>query len=244
MKKFIETPFVIPSIIIGLMLLLGLWSIGKGISARSLENVISVTGSASVNVTADNASWSVALERTVDTKDELAGAYKALSIDVDAVSRLFNDQHLSSSTVTQTVATTNQNYNGNSSPVSYTLSETVSIQTNDVEKIDGLSHNLKPFQAVLSSGTILSPQSPAYYVSSLPQLRVSLVGKAVADAKARANEIAKSGGSTVGAISSASSGVVQVIAPNSTNVEDYGSYDTSTIQKQVMVTARASFYIK
>lgn len=244
MKKIIEIPFVVPSIIIGLMLLIGLWTIGKGISERGSENIISVTGSATIDATADNASWSVELERTVDSKEELAGAYKVLSTDVDAVSRLLNDQHLASSSVSESVANTSQNYNGNSYPVSYTLSETVTIQTTDVEKIDSISHNLKPFQDVISSGTIVSPQSPAYFISTLPQLRVSLVGKAVADAKARANEIAKSGGSTVGAISSASSGVVQVIAPNSTNVEDYGSYDTSTIQKQVMVTARASFYIK
>ena len=86
--------------------------------------------------------------------------------------------------------------------------------------------------------------SPEYYVSTLPQLRVSLVGQAVKDAKARAVEMANSGDSSVGALKSAASGVVQVLAPNSTSVEDYGSYDTSTIQKQVMVTARAVFYVK
>jgi hypothetical protein len=73
---------------------------------------------------------------------------------------------------------------------------------------------------------------------------VSLVGQAIADAKARAVQIAKAGGSSVGALKSASSGVVQVLAPSSTNVEDYGSYDTSTIEKEVMVTARATFYVK
>jgi hypothetical protein len=122
--------------------------------------------------------------------------------------------------------------------------ETITIQTIDVEKINEFARSLGEVTAKVSSGTLVSPQYPEYYVSSLPALRVSLIGKAIQDAKARAVEIAKSGGSSVGALKSASSGVVQVLAPNSTNVEDYGSYDTSTIQKQVMVTARATFYVR
>jgi len=37
---------------------------------------------------------------------------------------------------------------------------------------------------------------------------------------------------------------VQVLSPNSIEVSDYGSYDTQTIQKEVMVTARAVFLLK
>ena len=243
MKNFFERPFVIPSFIFGITLIIGLALVGQGIASRSSGNIISVTGSATTDVTADNASWSITLNRTVDINGIPQGA-KALSVDGDAVARVLTNQKLASSTVTQTIVSTNQNYSNQGAPVTYTLSQTVTIQTSEVTKIDALSHNLTLFQSVISSETILSPQSPAYFVSSLPQLRVSLVGKAVADAKARAVEIAKSGGTTVGALSSASSGVVQVMAPNSTNVDDYGSYDTSTIQKQVMVTARASFYVK
>lgn len=243
MKNFFERPFVIPSFIFGITLIIGLALVGQGIASRSSGNIISVTGSATTDVTADNASWSITLNRTVEMNGIPQGA-KALSVDGDAVARVLTNQKLASSTVTQTIVSTNQNYSNQGAPVTYTLSQTVTIQTSEVTKIDTLSHNLTLFQSVISSETILSPQSPAYFVSSLPQLRVSLVGKAVADAKARAVEIAKSGGTTVGALSSASSGVVQVMAPNSTNVDDYGSYDTSTIQKQVMVTARASFYVK
>ena len=243
MKNFFERPFVIPSFIFGITLIIGLALVGQGIASRSSGNIISVTGSATTDVTADNASWSITLNRTVDINGIPQGA-KALSVDGDAVARVLTNQKLASSTVTQTIVSTNQNYSNQGAPVTYTLSQTVTIQTSEVTKIDALSHNLTLFQSIISSETILSPQSPAYFVSSLPQLRVSLVGKAVADAKARAVEIAKSGGTTVGALSSASSGVVQVMAPNSTNVDDYGSYDTSTIQKQVMVTARASFYVK
>ena len=97
---------------------------------------------------------------------------------------------------------------------------------------------------LLADGANLSPEQPQYYISTLPQLRVSLLGAAIKDAKARASAIAQSGGSSVGALETASSGVVQVLAPNSTNVEDYGQYDTSSIDKQVTVTVRANFYVQ
>ena len=91
---------------------------------------------------------------------------------------------------------------------------------------------------------IFSPSSPEYYVSGLPTLRVSLIGKAVIDARARADSIAKSTGQSVGKLKGASSGVVQVLQQNSNDVSDYGQYDTSTINKDVMVSVRATFTVK
>jgi hypothetical protein len=39
-------------------------------------------------------------------------------------------------------------------------------------------------------------------------------------------------------------GVVQVTQPNSVDISDYGNYDVSTIEKEVMITVRASFSLK
>ncbi len=39
-------------------------------------------------------------------------------------------------------------------------------------------------------------------------------------------------------------GVVQVLPPSSTEVSDYGAYDTSSIEKEVMVTVKASFRLR
>ena len=35
-----------------------------------------------------------------------------------------------------------------------------------------------------------------------------------------------------------------VMAPNSVDVSDYGQYDTSNVNKEVMVTVRASFAVR
>ncbi len=244
MPNFFERPFVLPSTILGITLIIGLGLVGYGISSRNSDNIISVTGSASVQSVADRATWRIDIRRSAfaGTTEE---AYAQVAKDSATVIDYFNKQNLASSTVTGSVISTDENYRSDqNAPVTYTIRESVTVQTTDVDTIDKLSRDLSTLTSRVGTGTILSPQNPEYYVSSLPQLRISFAGKAVEDAKARAIEIAKSGGSSVGALKSASSGVVQVLSPNSTNVDDYGSYDTSTIKKQVMVTTRAVFYVK
>jgi hypothetical protein len=244
LRTLADRPFVVPAGILAICLLLGLLGISYGLLHRAAGSTISVTGSATEDVTADTASWAIGLSRTT-TQDGLTSAYTAIGHDAAAVASYLNEQKFASSTPEEGVVTTNPIYpSSGAAPTTYTVTENVTIRTSDVQKVDALSHNLSAAQGLISTGTILSPEAPAYYVSTLPQLRVSLVGKAVADAKARAKEIAKSGGSVVGALNSASSGVVQVTPMNSTSADDYGSYDTTTIKKQVMVTAHASFYVQ
>ena len=114
--------------------------------------------------------------------------------------------------------------------------------TNDVQKISDLSKNTSSL--VTEKGVLFSTSSLEYYYSNLPAIRVELLANAVGDAKARAEQLAKAGGKSIGPLQSASSGVVQVMAPNSVEVSDYGMYDTSSINKEIMVTVKASFEIK
>jgi hypothetical protein len=51
-------------------------------------------------------------------------------------------------------------------------------------------------------------------------------------------------GKKVGQLKSASSGVVQVMSANSLDISDYGSYDTSKIEKNIMLTVKATFTLK
>ena len=233
---------VLPSLVLGVALVSGLWILSGGIANRGGDSTISVTGSASENIKANEATWRIDIKRMASV-GATASAYAQVVRDAGMVTDYINSQHLASSSVTASVISTDENYNQNG-PTTYTVHETVTVETTDVDAINALSRQLTTLYSKIAPDTLLAPGQPEYYVSSLPQLRIALVGQAIGDAKARAVEIAKSGGSSVGALKSASSGVVQVLAPNSTNVEDYGSYDTSTIQKQVMVTAHATFYVK
>lgn len=236
--------FVIPSAILGVCLVGGLWILGTYIASRNANSTISVTGSATQDVRADTATWRIDITRSA-YQEGTAAAYAQVVRDAGLVQSYLAAQQFASSTITASAVSTDRDYSKDqNAPTTYVIREQLILQTSDVDKVDQFSRKLSDISGKVAAGTIVSPSQPEYYISSLPTLRVSLLGKAVQDAKARAVQIAQSGGTTVGALQSASSGVVQVMAPNSINVEDYGSYDTSTIEKQVMVTARVIFYVK
>lgn len=210
-------------------------------SVRAADNTIQVTGSATQRVEADTAKWTVSVSR-VATQEGIGAATSRVADDAQQVINFFHAAGITAENITVTPVFADQNYSSDANaPTRYNVHEDVTLQSDDPALVDKLS---KQISALAQKGILVSPQSPEYYVSTLPQLRVALIGRAVQDAKARALEIASSTGQHVGALKSSSSGVVQVMAPNSVDVSDYGSYDTRTIDKQVMVTARATFFLK
>ena len=112
----------------------------------------------------------------------------------------------------------------------------------EVKKITDLSQ--KAPNALIAKDLIFSSQNLEYYYSKLTDLKIELTGEATKDAKKRAEKIAESTQSTIGQLQSASLGVVQITAKNSTEVSDYGSYDTASLEKKVTTVVKASFIIK
>ncbi len=209
---------------------------------RGFDNALSVTGSAKMSVRADSVKWSSTITRTV-YENELQSGYAQIAKDGTVVKDFMTKQGIASSSVTITPVFVDQiyNYNANSGgPREYSLRQTITVGSNDVDKITQVANNV---QDIIAKGVIFSTSQPEYYYSKLADLRVSLIADAITDAKARAGQLAQSSGSRVGGLKSASTGVVQVLPPNSVDVSDYGQYDTSSIMKDVMVTVRATFVI-
>jgi len=210
-------------------------------NVRSMDNTLSVTGSATQSVKADSAKWTVSVTRS-GYEGDVPALQGRVARDTRIVVDFFDRGGIAAEDIHVSPVSVDQDYSSDpNTPRRYTLREQITVISKDPSQIDKLS---KDIGSLVSGGVLVSANSPEYYVSGLPQLRVALIGKAVQDAKARAESIAKSTGQSVGALKSASSGVVQVMAPNSVDISDYGSYDTSTIDKQIMVTARATFFLK
>lgn len=242
-ERFFDRPSVLPATILAAGLLLtGIIFSYSFYSARTTADTISVTGSAKQEVKANNAKWTIEAYRSA-YQESLQTAYGQVASDIAAVKAYLKTQGITDAQITTNTATADQDYssNQNGGPTRYRVHQELTVASPDVDRVQALAQNVT---TLINRGYSINPRQPEYYVSNLPELRVSLLGKAIADAKTRAQEIAKSGGTSVGKIKSASSGVVQVMAPNSTNVDDYGSYDTSIIQKEVSVTARATFSVR
>jgi len=232
-----------------------LWAIILGISiiisasigsytfykVKSLENTLSVTGSARERVTSDIVRWVGVFSRNVPS-DSLKKGYQQMNNDLNLVLEFYKENGIDSKNLIISPVSVEQPWlYDKQAPREYILKQAVEIQSSDIPKITELAKN---FQKLLDRGVIFSTQSLEYYYSKLPELRVTLLTDAMNDAKARAERIAQSTGQKVGGLKSASMGVVQVLAPNSTEVSDYGTYDTSTIEKEVMVAVRAVFVLK
>ena len=204
-------------------------------------DTISVTGSAKKAVTSDKVKWTSSITRTAKAS-VIKDGYAKMDADLKEVKAFLATSGVDGKDVVISPVFMNEMYDQNTqAEKNYNLIQNIEVQSNDIQKITDLAKNTS---LVASKGILFSTNSLEYYYSKLADMRVSLLPDAIADAKARATSIATAGGNSVGAIKSASSGVVQVLAPNSVEVSDYGQYDTSKIDKEIMVTVKATFEIK
>lgn len=235
-------PLVLLGIILG-----GSFIVAVGISMatlfrlRAAGDIVAVTGSAKMAVTSDQAKWTTQISRTV-RESNLKGGYDQLAQDLTKTKAFLTAQKIDDTEITISPVSMMEVYQQNQAAEKiYTLSQTLTVQSIDVAKLTSASKNIT---AIVGQGVIFSSIALEYYYSKLPEARIQLLSQAITDAKARATELAKNSGRGVGALKSASSGVVQVQSLNSTDVSDYGSYDTSQIEKQITVTVKASFTLK
>lgn len=233
-----------PALILGLALILAALSFGTMYylaQAKNTKDTLAVTGSAKTQVTSDQAKIVLSLSRLVYT-NELANGYAMIARDRELTKALLVQLGATSTEIVEGPVSMNQYYEPNyGNQLRYQIGQTITVRSNDVEKVTEMSRKVPE---LAGKGVLIAIQSLEYYYSKLPDLRVSLLSDAVADAKARAEKIGIGTGREIGAVQSASSGVVQVLAPNSIDISDYGNYDTSTIEKEVMVTVKASFRLR
>jgi uncharacterized protein len=210
-------------------------------AVRSPVDTLSVTGSVRQRVTSDIAIWTSSFTRTVPAEN-LKEGYQMMASDQKMVLDFFKDNGFSENDLTISPVFMEQLYMYDpNAPKENSLRQTVKIQSNDVEKITNMA---KGTDGLINRGVIFSTQSLEYYYSGLPELRIELIPAAINDAKLRAQKIASGSGKKIGAIKSASLGVVQVLPVNSTEVSDWGTYDTSTIEKDVMIPVTVIFTLK
>lgn len=213
---------------------------------RALDNTLSVVGSTKMRVESDTAKWSPTITRTVDMNG-LSEGMKNMQSDAGTLKKYLLEKGLKDTDIT--IGTPNYNkdtfYDQAKGPVDrgYIINVPVIINTENIDTLIAITNDQS---ALVSRGITFQGYGPVeYFYTKLPELRVSLLGEATKDARARAEKIASESSATVGRIKSASSGVVQILAPNSIDqVTDYGGFDTSSRAKDVMVTVRATFQLK
>jgi uncharacterized protein len=233
---------------IGTALALGL-IISSGIfgwaysSAKKGDEAITVTGSAKRRITSDLVVWSANVSAQ---SPALTDAYKQLSGSVPRIkqyllSKGIPEEQMTVSSIT-TVQQKGRDSEGNetSQIIGYSLSQGITVRSNDVAKIGQIAREATE---LIDQGILIESSAPQYYYTQIGDLKIEMLGEAAKDAKERADRIASSTGSSIGSIRSAKMGVLQITAADSTDVSDYGVYDTSTIEKDMTAVVNVSFAV-
>jgi uncharacterized protein len=124
----------------------------------------------------------------------------------------------------------------------YNLKQNVTVDSKDIGKVEKISREVTE---LIESGIEFNSSAPSYYYTKLSELKVDLLAKASADAKQRAETIAKNAGSGLGKIKKASMGVFQITGQNSN--EDYsygGAFNTSSKNKTASITIKIDFAVE
>ena len=233
--------YIAIALIIAIALGGGLVKVGAGFADRS-ANGITVTGSAKTSATADNVVWTLNVSLTRQTVSE---AVTKVGSDVAAVTKYLTDGGIPADELTLGSVSTfaNEQYvNGNNTGkiLNYRASRDVVVRSKNVQLVAKLAQGIG---SILQAGVSVNNYGPQYYLSTLPKLRPQLLEKAMKDAKVRAIAITKAVGGKVGAVQAVRSGVFQVTTPDSTQISDSGSYDTSSIEKTVTSTVSVTFKV-
>lgn len=223
--------------------------------SNTLENIqtsgqnISVTGSAERVVTSDTAKLLLTTTQRATVKN-YAEISRSIAKNTETVTNQLIKAGLHKDGITVSAPRTSdicvQNNNGyqdcSLGVIGYDVNVDIVVETDKVNLAQEVASSISGQAA--EQNITLRVNSVEYYYNQLKDLRVTLLNEATANAKLRAEEIAKSSGSTLGKLTEASTGVFQVTQKNSVDVSDYGTYDTSTIEKKVTAIVRTSFELK
>ena len=178
---------------------------------------------------------------------ELKSAYAELDKDRESiknylVSKGIKDENIVFSAV-DIDKQFDENYDkaGNSKSVftGYLLRQNVQIESNEVDKVEGISRQVSE---LINSGVEFYSNKPQYYYTKLAELKVEMIAEATKDANTRAKKIAENAGSGIGHLKSADMGVFQIVAQNSS--EEYswgGSFNTASKRKTATITVKLDY---
>ena len=207
------------------------------------DEAITVTGSAKKRITSDLALWSAGVS---SQSPQLTDAYKQLSDNIPKIKQYLlskgipEDQMTVSSITTTTIKRKDSDGNETSEITGYLLSQQIEVRSTDVQKIATVSREATE---LINQGILIESSAPKYYYTKIGDLKIEMLGEAAKDAKERAERIASSTGNSIGSVKSAKMGVLQITAADSTDVSDYGVFDTTTIEKDMTAVVNVSFAV-
>ena len=243
-----ESRYRFPELFAGLTLLSAALIASSFLWAGAIRNIkrvddgVLVLGSATRPIKSDYIVWKVSLTSQQPTTQ---AAYQELKTRIERVQRYLKEAKVPDAEISlnslETVAipeVTNGRETGKT--LAYKLTQRLEIRSTQVDRYAKLSQQINE---LINEGVPLTSEPPEYLYNELSKLRIEMVAEATKDAKARAESIATSTGNRVGGVRRADTGVFQIAPRHSTAVSNGGSYDTTSIEKDITIVVTVKFGI-
>jgi hypothetical protein len=222
--------------------------IGTGLSnINQPPKKISVTGSAQRVIESDVVDWNVKLSRQVDL-NKLSDGYTQMNNDLKKINDFLKSSKVSEDELSKSPINVSKEQLETTDDKGmvvkkyyYILSVTYSIESRDINKI---SKAVDDSANLIKAGIPLESVGLEYYYSKLAGLKLEMLTEATKNAQERAEQVSSAAGSGLAGLDSADMGVFQLTRVNSTDISDYGSYDTSSFKKQITATVHTTFRLR
>jgi hypothetical protein len=247
-----------PAAVVGACLLLGLvlggWVLGSQIKDIKLaDRYVTVKGLVERTVKSDSAIWPVSFK---EAGNDLPQVFAKSEADKTAVLKFFAAQGVTSQEITvgqiQVTDKLANEYGGNNTGPRYIVQQTVTVQSQDVDKISRAGEKTAELvQAGIVVGNNNGQGGIRYKFNGLNALKPDMITEATRNARASADRFAADSASQVGSIRSANQGVFSISAAGSASDsgggidagEGSGGNADASIMKTVRVVATVDYYL-
>ncbi|MCF8274625.1 MAG: SIMPL domain-containing protein [Flavobacteriaceae bacterium] len=234
------------AVIFGLAIIIGAYLLGHAYMNRNkVDGTISVTGLGNADFTSDLIVWEGSFSKE---NINLQQAYADLEKDKKIISEYLLSKGITKKELVFNAVNSQKNTRSKYTPdgkyvgdefLGYILTQSLQIDSNDVKKVENISREITE---LLNKGIQFYSQAPRYYYTKLADLKIEMISKATADARIRAEMIAKNSGGKLGELISAKMGIFQITGQNSN--EDYswgGTYNTESKEKTASITMKLDY---
>ena len=237
------------SLIFAIAIIIAAFLLGNAYKNRNKKDGnIEVTGLGTTDFTSDLIVWE---GRFVALNSNLQQAYTTLEKNKTITKDYLIGKGIKPENLVFTAVRTNERFKQQYSPngeylgeefVGYELSQTVKIESAEVDKIEKISREITE---LLNQGVQFYSSEPRYYYTKLADLKIEMISKATEDARVRAEKIASFSGGKLGKLESARMGVFQITGQNSQ--EEYswgGTFNTNDREKTASITMKLIYTTK
>ena len=214
---------------------------------RSQDTIV-VTGLGETEFTSDLIVWSGTL--TAEAENVAAG-YARIEQSKQKVQKYLADKGVPAEAVVFAFVNVDKQYtpvynaSGNWAGqrfAGYQLRQRFTVESSDVEKVETISREIS---SLIAQGVRMDAEQPEYFYTKLSDLKLELIEEATADARARAEIIARNASSSLGRLASGRMGVFQITGANSNEaLSAGGNYYSASKNKKASITMRLEYITK